>query len=62
VGKQILIQVNQYVNGNSITVTRSGSDLIFDHILGTGTTSVQFGAAGQFISDGVRWLVLNRVN
>jgi hypothetical protein len=61
VGKLVLVQTKAFVNGTSITVVPSGADKIFTHNLTAGATSVQFGTAAEFISDGTRWLLLHIV-
>jgi len=60
-GRLVSIQTKQFVTGNSITVIPSGADKIFTHNLTAGVTSVQFGTAAEFISDGTRWLLLGIV-
>ncbi|MBZ5677902.1 MAG: DNRLRE domain-containing protein [Acidobacteriia bacterium] len=58
-GKQIRVQNITPGNGNTLTVNRQGSDLIFDHIITTGVTSITRGAGITLASDGgTRWLVL----
>ena len=58
-GKQIRVQNIAPGNGNTLTVNRQGSDLIFDHVLGTGVTFITRGAGITLASDGgTRWLVL----
>jgi hypothetical protein len=60
-GKLLSVQTKQFVSGVSITVVPSGSDKIFTHNVSAGVTSVQFGTAAEFVSDGSRWLLLSIV-
>ena len=58
-GKQIRVQTLVPDNLNTLTVQSQGSDKIFDHVLGTGVTTITRGAGITLASDGgSRWLVL----
>lgn len=58
-GKQIRVQLQVPDNGHTLTVNRQGSDGIFDHVLGSGVSSITRGAGITLASDGgTRWLVL----